>query len=131
MKENGYLHSFVADNRGTQNDSGFRDDDEESDIAEEQTPENNNNKNNIGNNINSFGVSTATDDSCNKQNKTNFLTINESLCIINILASTLGVGCLVFPNILYQIGIITSLIIFIFVSISVYFSLDLLFAYNF
>lgn len=126
MKENGYLHSFVADNRGTQNDSGFRDDDEESDIAEEQTPENNNNKNNIGNNINSFGVSTATDDSCNKQKKTIFLTINESLCIINILASTLGVGCLVFPNILYQIGIITSLIIFIFVSISVYFSLDLL-----
>ena len=121
MKD-GYLHSFVADNRGTQNenrDSGFRDDDEESDIVEEQTPANNNN-------INSFGVSTATDVYNNTPNKTSFLTLNEWLCIINILASTLGVGSLVFPNILYQIGIITSLIIFIFVSISVYFTLDLL-----
>ena len=122
MKD-GYLHSFVADNRGTQNenrDSGFKDDDEESDIVEEQTPANNNN------NINSFGVSTATDAYNNTPHKTSFLTLNESLCIINILASTLGVGSLVFPNILYQIGIITSLIIFIFVSISVYFTLDLL-----
>ena len=121
MKD-GYLHSFVADNRGTQNenrDSGFRDDDEESDIVEEQTPANNNN-------INSFGVSTVTDVYNNTPNKTSFLTLNEWLCIINILASTLGVGSLVFPNILYQIGIITSLLIFIFVSISVYFTLDLL-----
>jgi amino acid permease len=119
----GYLHSFVADNRGTQNgnrDSGFRDDDDENDIVEEQTPVNNNN------NINSFGVSTVTDTYNNSPKNTSFLTLNESLCIINILASTLGVGSLVFPNILYQIGIITSLIIFIFVSISVYFTLDLL-----
>ena len=119
----GYLHSFVADNRGTQNgnrDSGFRDDDDENDIVEEQTPVNNNN------NINSFGVSTVTDSYNNTPKNTSFLTLNESLCIINILASTLGVGSLVFPNILYQIGIITSLIIFIFVSISVYFTLDLL-----
>jgi len=123
MKENGYLHSFVADNRGTQNenrDSGFRDDDEEDDNIEQQTPQNNNN------NINSFGVSTVTDICNNTPVKTSFLTLNESLCIINILASTLGVGSLVFPIILYQIGIITSLIIFIFVSISVYFTLELL-----
>ena len=124
MKENGYLHSFVADNRGTQNgrDSGFKDDDEESENIEEPTQGNNNNKNNI----NSFGVSTATDDYNNTPKKTTFLTLNEWLCIINILASTLGVGSLVFPSILYHIGIITSLIIFIFVSISVYFTLDLL-----
>lgn len=71
MKD-GYLHSFVADNRGTQNenrDSGFRDDDEESDIVEEQTPANNNN------NINSFGVSTATDIYNNTPNKTSFFNI--------------------------------------------------------
>ena len=85
MKD-GYLHSFVADNRGTQNenrDSGYKDDDDEDDVVEEQTPANHNN-----NNINSFGVSTATDAYNNTTNKTSFLTLNESLCIINILAST-------------------------------------------
>ena len=59
--------------------------------------------------------------------KTNFyFNLNEIICIVNILASAFGVGAFTFPYILYEIGVINSLFIFIILSISVYFSLDLL-----
>ena len=53
-------------------------------------------------------------------------TFNEIICIANILASTLGIGLFTFPYILYEIGVINSLFIFLLVSISVYYTLDLL-----
>ena len=61
-----------------------------------------------------------------KSDSQKFLTSNELICIANILASTLGGGAFVFPYIIYEVGILSSLFIFIFVSISVYYSLDLL-----
>ena len=54
------------------------------------------------------------------------LNLNEIICIANILASAFGVGIFTFPYILYEIGVINSLIIFIILTISVYFSIDLL-----
>ena len=52
--------------------------------------------------------------------------LNELFCIADILSSALGIGAFTFPYILYEIGVINSLFIFIFVSICVYYSLDLL-----
>ena len=51
---------------------------------------------------------------------------NEIICVANILASAFGVGIFTFPYILYEIGVINSLFVFIILSISVYFSIDLL-----
>ena len=53
-------------------------------------------------------------------------TFNEIICIANILATALGVGVFTFPYILSEIGVINSLFIFLFVAISVYYTLDLL-----
>jgi amino acid permease len=46
--------------------------------------------------------------------------------ILNICASAIGVGCLTFPNIIANLGIINSIIIHIIVAISIYYSLELL-----
>ena len=123
MSNNGYMDSFVADNRGSKEeyrDSGFSD---ESSDLEGASP-------GYNPKINSFNISKSSQMDKEK-NKTShkcslFLTLNEWECIINILASTLGGGSFVFPYIVYEVGIITSLIIFIFVSVSVYYTLDLL-----
>ena len=47
-------------------------------------------------------------------------------CIINLIAGALGTGVFTFPLIVYNIGLFNSTICFIFVSASVYYSLDLL-----
>ena len=67
-------------------------------------------------------------DDSEKNNKSNIFifNLNELICITNIFATALGLGVLTFPYILYEIGVINSLFIFIFVSISIYYSLDLL-----
>ena len=124
MSNNGYMDSFVEENKGHKNeyrDSGFSDDEDGNSQTESDTPGNNKK-------INSFNVSSTTEPSQMREKSNNLLSLNfnEFFCIINLLASTLGGGCFVFPYILYQVGIITSLLIFILVSISVYYSLDLL-----
>ena len=127
MTENIYLNSFISDNRESKReyrDSGFHDDEEESirnDSIEPEQPEHNGK-------INSFNISGSTEPIKTKQKSDSqkFLTSNELICIANILASTLGGGAFVFPYIIYEVGILSSLFIFIFVSISVYYSLDLL-----
>ena len=53
-------------------------------------------------------------------------TFDEIICIANILATALGVGVFTFPYILSEIGVINSLFIFLFVTISVFYTLDLL-----
>ena len=55
---------------------------------------------------------------------------NEFYGVVNLLASAIGSGCVTFPSLLQTAGIITSFIIFIIVSISIYFSLDLLRNFN-
>ena len=51
---------------------------------------------------------------------------SEFSCILNIAASAIGGGCFSFPYIMYEGGIIISLIIFLFTTICVYYSVDLL-----
>lgn len=60
--------------------------------------------------------------------KTNpfFLKDSEFYGVINILASAVGGGCFTFPNMLDNSGIFNSLIIFIIVSLSIYYSINLL-----
>ena len=55
-----------------------------------------------------------------------YFNLNEIICISNILATALGIGVFTFPYILYKIGVINSLFVFIFLSLSVYYSLELL-----
>ena len=47
-------------------------------------------------------------------------------CILNVITSTLGQGCLSFPYVLQQLGLYLTIFIFILVSVSVYFANDLL-----
>ena len=47
-------------------------------------------------------------------------------CVLNVITSTLGGGCLAFPYILHQLGFYISFVIFILVTVSIYFSNDLL-----
>ena len=126
MTENGYYRSFVMDNRGSKNenrDSGYYDEEEEIESEKKEKLVVNNTKN-----INSFNISVSTEDQQKEKNMTSncCLNLNEIICIINMLASTLGGGAFVFPYILYQVGILTSLILFIFITVSVYYTLDLL-----
>ena len=46
--------------------------------------------------------------------------------IINITSSAIGVGCLHFPSILSTIGLPLTIIIFLFVSLCIYYTIDLL-----
>ena len=46
--------------------------------------------------------------------------------IINITSSAIGVGCLHFPSILSTIGLPLTVIIFLFVSLCIYYTIDLL-----
>ena len=54
------------------------------------------------------------------------INLNGWFSIINLVAGALGGGVFSFPSILCNIGIFNGIICFIFVSFSVYFSLDLL-----
>ena len=124
MSDNGYMDSFVEENKGRKNEyreSVFSDDEDLNGQTESDTPGHNKK-------INSFNVSSATEGSQMREKSNNSLSLNfnEFICINNLLASALGGGSFVFPYILYQVGIITSLLIYILVSISVYYSLDLL-----
>lgn len=118
MSENGYMNSYVKDNDGTgYRDSGFNDNDDYSHIQTD-TPDKS-----------KLSPLNITNENKNKKEKcklSDLLTLNEFMCIINLLASTLGAAALIYPYIIYQIGIISFLLVFIFVSITVYFSLDLL-----
>ena len=51
---------------------------------------------------------------------------NEFFGVVNLLASAIGSGCVTFPSLLQTAGVVTSLLIFTIVSISIYFSLYLL-----
>ena len=51
---------------------------------------------------------------------------SELSCILNIIVSAIGVGCFNFPFIMYEGGILVSLIIFIFVTLCIYYTIDLL-----
>ena len=120
----GYFRSIVDDNKDDQivyRDSGF--DDGQLSNKEDEIEMNIHNQK-----INSYMTSVATDayPKNEGENESKCLKSDEFKCIINLLASALGGGCFVFPYILYEIGIINSLIIFIFLSISIYYSLDLL-----
>ena len=56
----------------------------------------------------------------------NFKNKNSFIDILNICASAFGSGCLSLPYSLQSIGIINSLLVFIFISLCIYYSLDLL-----
>ena len=122
LENNGYLDSFVGSERCSKNrTSDFVD---EEDIEYKKTNSNfpQENKEKIGS-INMSNEKTIKKKFNKKQKCFNK---NELMCIINLLASTFGSGALCFSNILYQIGIINSFFIFLFVSFCCYFSLDLL-----
>ena len=109
MSSNEYSDSLVRKkgNNNDYRDSGFTDDD------------------NIGNELE--GESEKKRDSINlSNNEKKNQKIKVLTCISNLLASTLGAGAFVYPYIIYQIGIINFLFVFIFISITVYYSLDLL-----
>ena len=83
------------------------------------------------NHINSTDMSNTKSISIEKFQENEELTIcsfniNAWFCIINLIAGALGTGVFTFPAILYNIGLFNGLICFIFVSASVYYSLDLL-----
>ena len=100
--------------------SGFSDDQEYDEKLETEIDES-------VNKVSSLEVDTNTKELGDKNCLSNFiLNSNEIICIANILASVFGVGIFTFPYILYEIGVINSLIIFIILTISVYFSIDLL-----
>jgi len=83
------------------------------------------------NNTNSSDKSKTKSINIEKENKDGELIIcsfnfNAWFCIINLIAGALGTGVFTFPSILYNIGLFNASICFIFVSVSVYYSLDLL-----
>ena len=87
MSNNGYMDSFVEENKGHKNeyrDSGFSDDEDGNSQTESDTPGNNKK-------INSFNVSSTTEPSQMREKSNNLLSLNfnEFFCIINLLASTL------------------------------------------
>ena len=51
---------------------------------------------------------------------------SEFSCILNIAVSAIGGGCFSFPYIMFEGGIIVSFLVFIFTTICVYYSVDLL-----
>ena len=51
---------------------------------------------------------------------------SELSCILNVVVSAIGGGCFNFPFIMYEGGILVSLSIFIFVTFSIYYTIDLL-----
>jgi len=83
------------------------------------------------NNTNSSDKSKTKSINIEKENKDGELIIcsfnfNAWFCIINLIAGAFGTGVFNFPAILYNIGLFNASICFIFVSVSVYYSLDLL-----
>ena len=102
-----YMSSLVEDNRGSKNENRVSES-IEAEVGVSIKDEESETPNEIPNNT---GLT---------------LKLNELLCIADIISSVLGIGAFTFPYILYEIGVINSLFIFIFVSICVYYSLDLL-----
>lgn len=94
-----------------------------SDIIDENLDEENSNDNIIFEHNNNSLES-------NKQSKDRvFCGIHSSgqlSCILNVAVSAIGGGCFNFPYIMYEGGILVSFLIFFFVSLSVYYSIDLL-----
>ena len=123
MSENNYSDQFLKNksNKYNKSSSGFYGDEDEEDNLELSNGE-------LENKKYSFNVKNQ-DKNTSKDKKfiNNFyLNSNQFIFIINVLTTTIGVGVFEFPYILYHIGVINSLFIFIFLSISVYYSLDLL-----
>ena len=92
--------------------------------SEEEADETNNNilyqnDENIVNNLNNSDMPLNTTFFGIKSN-------SELSCILNITVSSVGGGCFTFPYIIDSLGFINSIIIFIFVTICIYYSLDLL-----
>ena len=116
---NGYLDSFIGSQRGSKNCvSSYTDEDE---IESKKTR----NDSSSGNGE-KICINREKSVESKLEKKEKFFNKNEIICIINVIASTLGSGAFCFPYILYQIGIMNSFFIFLFVSICCYFSLDLL-----
>ena len=114
--KNGYLDSFVGDEHIPKNRrSGFTDEDED-DVSSAD-----------GNSkMTSLNITTEKSFPKKMTKQSKSFNKNEFICIINILASTLGGGCFCFAYILYQVGLFNSILILIFVSLCTYYSLDLL-----
>ena len=51
---------------------------------------------------------------------------SEFSCILNLAVSAIGGGCFSFPYIIYEGGIIVSFVAFLFVTFSIYYSIDLM-----
>ena len=95
----------------------------EIEMAEIQSDENDSNENII------FQRDTPSVDNVQLLNNRAYCGIignSEFSCILNVVVSSIGGGCFGFPYIVYEGGIIIFLILFVFVSICVYYSLDLL-----
>jgi hypothetical protein len=64
-----------------------------------------------------------------KKSESGYLCIkgdSEFSCILNLVVSAIGGGCFSFPFIMYEGGIIVSFIAFVFVTFSIYYSIDLM-----
>lgn len=112
-----YLNSFNSDQRETKSDNRYSSFDEE---------ENNEEKEKIQSLNVASGEKSSTAQKLEKNRNFLLLEGNEIICIINILASAFGGGCFTFPYIIYSLGLINSLLVFIFVSACIYFSIDLI-----
>lgn len=117
MSENNYSNL----KKYNKSSSGFGGDEDEEDNLECCNIESDNK-------IQSFNVTNHDKNTNNDKKCINYfcLNLNQFIFIVNVLTTTIGVGVFEFPYILYEIGVFNSLFIFIFLSISVYYSLDLL-----
>ena len=106
--------NYFTSNKNSKRASGFSDDDNYNDNLE------------LDNNENNKLISSNTIQRKQTLSERFHFTSDEIICIANILATALGVGIFTFPYILSEIGVINSLFIFLLVSISVYYTLDLL-----
>ena len=76
-----------------------------------------------------FQKDNSTMEAANQKNKSGYLCIkgdSEFSCILNLAVSAIGGGCFSFPYIIYEGGIIVSLIAFVLVTFSIYYSIDLM-----
>ena len=113
------IESFEIENPPQRRLSKFYDDNDE----DEDDVANDNNSNT--NDINYSNKKKSNNELKTLKSFLRFKGDNEFYGVINLLASAIGSGCVTFPSLLQTAGVITSLLIFIIVSISIYFSLDL------
>ena len=114
------IESFEIENPPQRRLSKFYDDNDEDE--DDVTNDNNSNTNDI----NYSNKKKSNNELKTLKSFLRFKGDNEFYGVINLLASAIGSGCVTFPSLLQTAGVITSLLIFTIVSISIYFSLDLL-----